>query len=356
MYSVQGLEKTLDKTSNIKCAASAIVILLVICVAQAIVLGLVITKLRNKKKMEMSGRTPNPFCSDKTQLNTAEHKFAGLYDDLTVEEVIVVRDFLLKQPVLNLTSIDSATVRSNYIQLIEFQQPDKDAALDFLDRNGSKPQRSARVVIIMGEKRKASVEEYIVTPTDEPKTFIKRQIQDGSMTIPFNSRPGSVPEWNFVDALVNNVTQKLYRVLYESFDGYTYNNCSTHCLTYSVDIRQMQNDHRQFYVWFLRDAPGFYIHLIGLELVFNTSGNDASLWSLEKLFYYNQTFDSIDTFSQAYDNGEIYKMHLKAPDAKKPLFSSYERRGEAQPQKPLQPPEIFEPDGKRYTVSGHHIE
>ena len=75
--------------------------------------------------MEMSGRTPNTFCSDKTQLNKAEHKFAGLYDDLTVEEVIVVRDFLLKQPVLNLTSIDSATVRSNYIQLIEFQQPDR---------------------------------------------------------------------------------------------------------------------------------------------------------------------------------------------------------------------------------------
>ena len=335
--------------------AIVIGVLLVMCIALVIALGVltvVVVQLRNQEREEVKPET-QPFCSDKTQLKTSEFRSAGMYDDLTVKEIIAVRNFLLKQPALNLTSTDSATIASNYIYLIEFQQPDKDAALVFLDRNGSKPQRNARVVIIMGDQNKPSVEGYIVGPTDQPTSFEKRQVQG---TVPFDSRPISTPEIDFIEAFVGIVARKLRRVLYESFDGYTYHNCSSHCLTWSHDVRQLQSGHRLVFVWFHRYEPGSYINPTGLELVINTSGNDASLWSLEKLFYYNQTFDSVRSFYRAYDNGQIYKMHLKAPDREKPLYSSYERRGGAQPHKPLRPPQIFEPDGKRYTVSGHHIE
>ena len=55
----------------------------------------------------------------------------------------------------------------------------------------------------------------------------------------------------------------------------------------------------------------------------------------------------------AYDAGS--KMVFKAPEDKG-LFSTYKRRGDPQPKKPLRNPQIFEPDGKRYTVSGRHVE
>lgn len=347
---------TQDEGKRKKTVAIIIAILLVICVVLAIALGVlaaVVAQLRNQESGDIKTET-QPFCSDKTQLKIAEHKSAGLYDDLTVKEITAIRNFLLKQPALNLTSADSATIRSNYIYLIEFQQPDKDAALEFLDKNGSKPQRNARVVTIMGGQNNPSVEEYIVGPTQQPNSLKKRQFQG---TIPFDSRPVSKPELDFIEVLVGIVTQKLHRVLYESFDGYTYHNCSSRCLTWSHDVRQLQRGHRQVYIWFLRDEPGSYINPTGLELVINTSGNDASIWGLQKIFYYNQTFDSVRSFYQAYDNGKIYKISLKAPNTKtETLYSSYERRGAAQPHKPLRPPEVFEPDGKRYTVSGQHIE
>ena len=44
-------------------------------------------------------------------------------------------------------------------------------------------------------------------------------------------------------------------------------------------------------------------------------------------------------------------IHLKSH-----FFSSYPRRGGSHPSKPLRPPQLVEPDGKRYTVSGRHVE
>ena len=44
-------------------------------------------------------------------------------------------------------------------------------------------------------------------------------------------------------------------------------------------------------------------------------------------------------------------IHLKSP-----FFSSNLRRRGLHPSKPLRPPQLVEPDGKRYTVSGRHVE
>ena len=60
----------------------------------------------------------------------------------------------------------------------------------------------------------------------------------------------------------------------------------------------------------------------------------------------------------AYNNGSLHKIFQPAPSYsnKSPLFSSSLRRGKPQPPKPLRPPQLVEPDGKRYTVSGHNVE
>lgn len=103
----------------------------------------------------------------------------------------------------------------------------------------------------------------------------------------------------------------------------------------------------------MRDLIGYYIHPVGFEIMVDTGGNDVSLWKVEKIFYNNATYDTVEELLTAFDAGS--KTSFPAPKDKG-SFSTYQRRGNPQPAKPLRNPQLFEPDGKRYTVSGHHVE
>ena len=85
------------------------------------------------------------------------------------------------------------------------------------------------------------------------------------------------------------------------------------------------------------------------------SGADVRKWKVLKVIYNNQTFDSVDELVNEYNKGTIRKIKIPSPIGEGPLFSSYERRGDPQPVKPMRGPEMYEPDGKRYTVNGRHI-
>ena len=67
-------------------------------------------------------------------------------------------------------------------------------------------------------------------------------------------------------------------------------------------------------------------------------------------------FDSVEDFINAYETGNITKVNLPTPKGKNITFSSLKRRGTLQPSKPLREPELFEPDGNRYTSENNHIE
>ena len=103
----------------------------------------------------------------------------------------------------------------------------------------------------------------------------------------------------------------------------------------------------------MRDLIGYYIHPVGFEIMLDTGGSDVSRWRVEKIFYNNATYDTVEELLTAYDGGS--KSFVPAPKDKG-SFSTYQRRGDPQPAKPLRNPQLFEPDGKRYTVSGHHVE
>lgn len=58
-----------------------------------------------------------------------------------------VRDYLLTQQELNLTPYDEANAGSSVIFSIELLPPVKADALDYLDKNGDKPERKALAVL-----------------------------------------------------------------------------------------------------------------------------------------------------------------------------------------------------------------
>lgn len=342
-----------DKTNFIL----KILVVLLSLLSLALLIALIVVATRDKSEPVENGTNSGVanFCPESTQLTSSPARSEGLYDDLSKEEIIAVRDFILAQAALNVTPFEKATISDNYIYLIELQQPPKDKALAFLDNeNAPKPERSARVVIYSGGKANPGVFEYLVTPAGKPSQYKETTGPGQKYPIPFNTRFADVKELAIMEKMLRNVTKYAFRLLNESFDGYTLWNCKERCLTWGLSAPStFKANQRKQWIWLMRDMIGFYIHPVGFEVLLDTGGSDPSHWRVEKVYYNNATYESVEELMAAYDAGS--KMHFAAPKDNG-QFSTYEQRGDKQPKKPLRNPRIFEPDGKRYTVSNHHVE
>ena len=326
----------------------------------ALLIALIVVATKNGNKdpfIDLACPGVNDFCPENTELtapSTVHSK--GLYDDLSKEELIAVRDYIIKQSSLNVTRYEDANINDNYIYLIELQQPPKAEAIAYLDGNAQKPERKARVVIYNGGKSIPDVREYLVSPADAPREHKETRGPGQKYPIRFNTRFPDPKEIDIMGELIRNLTRQtdIDTLLKESYDGYKMWDCKERCLTWGLAAPStFKIDQRKTWTWLMRDLIGYYIHPVGFEMRLDTGGNDVSRWKVEKIFYNNATYDSVADLIQAYKAGS--KMTFPAP-ANNGKFSTYERRGDPQPAKPLRNPQIFEPDGKRYTVSGRHLE
>ena len=335
-----------------------ILVVLLAVLSLALLIALIVVATRENKSEPLKngggGSQSGGFCPETYMTPSKEAtRSAGLYNDLSKEEIIAVRDYILSQSSLNVTPFDEAKINDNYIYLIELQQPPKAAALEFLDKNGDKPERTARVVIYSGGKANPDVREYLVKPAGKPSNH-RESTGPGKYPIPFNTRFADTKELAIMEKMIKNVTKHAFRLLNESYDGFTFWGCKDRCLTWGLSAPStFKANQRKQWTWMMRDMIGFYIQPVGFEVLLDTGGNDQTKWRVEKIYYNNKTYDTVEELMTAYDAGS--KMHF--PAAKdKGVFSTYERRGDPQPKKPLRNPRVYEPDGKRYSVSGHHVE
>ena len=147
------------------------IVFIVISIALLIALIAMATKKGKSYENQENGSHSSvsvDTCAERMSSSDDSLKSAGVFNDLMVDDIIVVRDYLLKQPELNLTKYVSATVDSNYIFLIQFLPPSKDEVLEFLDNDGPKPERRAVAVVFHGATAPPVVKEYIVSPVANP--------------------------------------------------------------------------------------------------------------------------------------------------------------------------------------------
>ena len=286
-------------------------------------------------------------------------KSQGVFDDLSSDEISAVLDYMLAQASLNITPYDKASINSNYIYLIQRQPPSKQSALDYLDsESGKKPDKEAIVTVFKGAAQPPVVEEYIVGPADKPTRHQLNKIPGRNYPIRFNSRPfDPVIEYRELDKFIISITNITYRLLKESYDGYVYHNCTDRCLMHINNAPMgLTSEDRKSWVWLMRVETAFYLHPLNFEIYFDHGGSDTSKWKVVKIVYNNQSFDSAAELMTAYDSGKVKKIFVPAPEGDDALYCTYTRRGKSQPSKPMRGPEVYEPDGKRFTVSGRHIE
>ena len=219
-------------------------------VSLALLIGLIVLAVtgKSKTKAEDNGSSSAlkdvEYCPETSKLESAPSS-PGIYDDLTKDEIIAIRDYLLGVTALNLTSYDKAKISDNYIYLIELQQPSKADALGFLDgsANAKKPDRMARVVIYGGGKDSPDIREYLVGPAEKPAKHTETNGPGQKYPIPFNARFADPKELDIMDKLIRNVTKHASSLLKESFDGYTLpedsKDCKPKCLTWGFTGRRL---------------------------------------------------------------------------------------------------------------------
>ncbi|XP_067836595.1 amiloride-sensitive amine oxidase [copper-containing] [Heptranchias perlo] len=278
---------------------------------------------------------------------------ASVFADLSSTEMEAVKTFLMSQKKLNLSATRTQTLDKNHIFLIELQIPKKRHVLNFFNGLSCIPRRNAKVVIFFGAQPMPTVVEYIVGPLPVPK-YYKPIVPHGNRPIKFASRPMTIMEYVFIHEKLAEVTQVATELLKES-SGFWYHNCTNRCLTFA-DIAprgQKSGDRRS---WFIlqRSVEGYFLHPIGFEILLNHKPLDPRRWTVEKVWYNGQYFDSVEHLVERYNQGLVTK--IKLPEfSHEDLSSTYVPRGHFKTGINIPGPKEWEPQGKRYKVRGNSV-
>ena len=262
----------------------------IICLLLLLVIGLTVAIIIISVTVNNSTKHSDTKCVTTSSLTAMYTKSQDLYRDLSKAELRQVRDYILNVASLNVTPFENATVNSNYIFLIELQNPIKDDAIAYLDHNGPKPTRVANVILFKGAVSPPVIEEVLVyfekTLRHEVNKLLTKSI------IPFHSRPPNHFEYAQIEKIMKDFGDEAHDILKESYDGFTFSNCTGRCLSYSdtgPTSMFSSNEHHSF-IWILRGVEGEYLHPVGLELLIQRQGTDVRKWKIDKVLCKRKKF------------------------------------------------------------------
>ncbi|XP_065114959.1 diamine oxidase [copper-containing] isoform X2 [Paramisgurnus dabryanus] len=282
------------------------------------------------------------------------HHGATMFADLSPREMNAVRDYLYSCSELGLISARDKSLKKNSILLMELHVPRKHEALRALDRGQAKPPRQARVVVQFGNQAKPNVTEYIVSPLPYPRSYQLKTFK-GDRPIRFEGRPITAVEYEHLYKVLEKVGKKINKILHES-TGFTFGNCTDRCLTFSdIAPRGLESGERRSWVMLQKFVEGYFIHPVGFEILINHKDLDPKKWTVEKVWYNGQYFDSLDEFVEMYEKGTISKHKLPEHD-EEDLFSTYIPRGHTNTRTNIHGAKLVEPEGRRFQVDGNFVE
>ncbi|ESO92383.1 hypothetical protein LOTGIDRAFT_120790 [Lottia gigantea] len=285
--------------------------------------------------------------------------YQNIFEDLNSSEINEVLDYLYSQSELKLVKPDKANLTTNYIIGLELHVPNKSQALKFLDGNGREipPAREAKAYLFLPQNDPPVVEEYIVAPIPRPTRYYHnpRRIKD----IPYRVRQFSNTEMVVaVNLLRKEVATKVENMLKRSYGASFI--CKKNCLTFTASaVSSAFSKERKLWITSLYQLEFATLHPVGFQILINMDGINASNWKIEKLWYANKMFSSVEELVRKYENNEIPKALIRPPKASPGETSvpgSLNIRGKRFPDVPTSGPKQYEPQGHRYRVRNQHVD
>ncbi|KAJ8303963.1 hypothetical protein KUTeg_017546 [Tegillarca granosa] len=278
---------------------------------------------------------------------------------LSHDEINHVMDYLHKQKDLNLKRVHEASISNSFVHAMELHTIPKQDLLNFLDNNGTRPIREAKVIMFRGDLAKPLIEEYIVGPL--PNITYHKLANSSSKTtqVPYTLRPFSSFEfmaiYKYVIAKVASVAR---HVLLESY-GATPMKCNNRCLRFSmtpISSAFLPVGKRKAWFWFAYDVEFYTLHPLDFQFLVDMTSSNPVEWEIQNVWYAKQLFQSLPEFLDQYKCKPINKTRIEFPTENQTLFSSLESRNPKLSELPQRPPRMFYPDGPRFKVGRNIIE
>ena len=279
------------------------------------------------------------------------------FSQLSQEEMEEVVHFLHNQTWLKLMPYETASVNSSYIHLVEAFLPSKAQVLRYLDGDGPLPVRRARVFLFRGNVSEQVVEEYLVEPLPNPDTLSLVETKARKTKIPFSLRPFSKYEFKAMYRhVVPVIMSKAGQLIQESYNATLCGSGDMKCLRFSltpVSSGFLEPGRRKVWLWFAYNVEFYTLHPLDLQLLVDTSASNPEHWEVQRAFYANTLYSSLDDLLLHYNSGAINKTRTQFPEI--PIHEQYSAvylRGKPVPEMDRPPPQPVQPSGPRYTLDG----
>ncbi|XP_060572514.1 putative amine oxidase [copper-containing] [Ruditapes philippinarum] len=322
-----------------------------------IIVGILIASgiIIHRLNVKISSFHEEEHCPSRDQnINLDPPEVLPPFYDLTKDEILAIKGFLYRQPDLNLVHASEIHTNKSFIYTMELYVPEKEETLRFLDESGPAPKREGKVIIYRGDKKDPFVQEIIVGPLPNPTE--KRSEKQR----PFTYRPLSTPEYFGTIAIIKHeIENKINHILEESYGGKV-GQCLDKCLDLQMitpmsPVSSGEPTSRKIWFWLAPVGEFWSLNPLDFSVLMDMTSTRVDEYRIDKIYYGNNMYNSVDDLVTAYDSGAISKTKIKFPTINKNWYSTMNRRGTLFPEEGLLPPREFEPSGKRYSIHGRHI-
>ncbi|RUS71846.1 hypothetical protein EGW08_020393 [Elysia chlorotica] len=290
---------------------------------------------------------------DKHELLRGER---GPFSQLSQQEIDSVVNFLYAQSWLRLSPLETATVNSSFIHMVEAFIPPKAAVLNYLNNQGPAPVRRARAFIFRGNASEQVAEEYVVEPLPNPQRVSLVQSKSRKTSIAFSLRPFSKYEFKAMyKHILPTILEKAGTLIRESYNA-TLCRHGDQCLRFSltpVSSGFLEPGRRKVWLWFAYDVEFYTLHPLDLQLLVDSTDSNPERWEIQRAFYGNTLFPSLDDLIAQYNSGAINKTRTHFPTLPvEQQYSAVYLRGNPVPEHDRPPPQQVQPSGPRYSLEG----
>ncbi|KAH3894235.1 putative amine oxidase [copper-containing] [Dreissena polymorpha] len=332
-----------------RCLLCSTALLSVVCISLFIALMVVISKHDDigdqaNAKVDDCDITEQEYTKQESQNPT-------VFQDLTGKEIESLTNYLYSRPEFDLVRPSASKTNANFVFMAELHLPEKSEVIAHLDKGAKQPAREAKVIIIRGKAPDQQINEIVVGPL--PNTSYHHPVPGINASLPYFYRPSTEHDYDQVIANLTNTVHSEFGDILRSCYGTSVRECGDKCLTFryasTYSPASSGTNMRKIWYWLHYDVEYYVLHPVDFSVLV---GFYPGQTVIDLVWFQGKQFKTLQEAKTIASNCTMRSF----PKVDRNSFSTMNQRGAIPEAAKKRAPVQVEPDGKRYTVKGQHVQ